>query len=112
MKNLRFTTLTREGGKYAGVMCNDSDVFHFDIAEKLSNFSPILDEMSRKYNVLLMVNYGYQDCTIKSLLHLFEKEIQRSRSFSYSEDLFHQKINFTVGFEICRHLSGISSPRI
>ena len=62
----------------------------FDITEKLSNFSPILDEMSRKYNVLLMVNYGYQDCTIKSLLHFFEKEIQRSRSFSYSEDLFHQ----------------------
>ena len=26
----------------------------FDITEKLSNFSPILDEMSRKYNVFFL----------------------------------------------------------
>lgn len=33
----------------------------FDITEKLSNFSPILDEMSRKYNVFFFKKSEYLD---------------------------------------------------
>ena len=51
MKNLRFTTLTRESGNMQALCVTIVMFLPFDITEKLSNFSPILDEMSCKYNV-------------------------------------------------------------